>query len=87
MLHKRIKVMAQLTLQIDSPSLMEQLKGVLSHIQGVKIVSANTVAKSMSKEYIPNAGTLAAMKEAESGHDAGIVRLDSIDSFMASLEE
>ena len=45
--------MAQLTLQIDSPSLMEQLKGVLSHIQGVKIVSANPVAKSMSKEYIP----------------------------------
>ena len=79
--------MAQLTLQIDSPSLMEQLKGVLSHMQGVKIVSANPVAKSMSKEYIQNAETLAAMKEAESGHDAGIIRLDSIDSFMASMEE
>lgn len=34
---------------------------------------------------IPNAETLAAMKEAESGHDAGVVRVDSLDSFMASL--
>ena len=36
---------------------------------------------------IPNAETLAAMKEAESGHDAGVVRVDSLESFMASLEE
>ena len=34
---------------------------------------------------ILNAETLAAMKEAESGHDAGVVRVDSLDSFMASL--
>ena len=34
---------------------------------------------------IPNAETLAAMKEAESGHDAGVVRVDSLESFMASL--
>ena len=34
---------------------------------------------------IPNAETLAAMKEAESGHDAGVVRVDSLDSFMVSL--
>ena len=34
---------------------------------------------------IQNAETLAAMKEAESGHDAGVVRVDSLDSFMASL--
>ena len=45
-----IKVMAQLTLQVDSPSLFEQLK-------------------------------------AESGHDAGVVRVDSLESFMASMEE
>ena len=31
--------MAQLTLQIDSPSLLEQLKNVLSLMRGVKIVS------------------------------------------------
>lgn len=34
---------------------------------------------------IPNAETLAAMKEAENGHDAGVVRVDSLESFMASL--
>ena len=34
---------------------------------------------------IPNAETLTAMKEAESGHDAGVVRVDSLESFMASL--
>ena len=34
---------------------------------------------------IPNAETLAAMKEVESGHDAGVVRVDSLESFMASL--
>ena len=36
---------------------------------------------------LTNAETLAAMKEAESGHDAGVVRVDSLESFMASLED
>ena len=36
---------------------------------------------------LTNAETLAAMKEAESGHDAGVVRVDSLESFMASMEE
>ena len=44
-------------------------------------------ACSIALEEIPNAETLAAMKEAESGHDAGVVRVDSLESFMASLEE
>ena len=34
-----IEVMARLTLQVDSPSLLEQLKNVLSLMRGVKIVS------------------------------------------------
>ena len=75
-----IEVMARLTLQVDSPSLLEQLKNVLSLMRGVKIVSD-------SLEDVPNAETLAAMKEAESGHDAGVVRVDSLESFMASMEE
>lgn len=44
-------------------------------------------ACSIALEKTPNAETLAAMKEAESGHDAGVVRVDSLESFMASLEE
>ena len=69
--------MAQLTLQIDSPSLLEQLKNVLSLMRGVKIVSDSPVSRSAALEDVPNAETLAAMKEAESGHDAGVVRVDS----------
>ena len=62
-----IEVMAQLTLQVDSPSLLEQLKNVLSLMRGVKIVSDSPVSRSAALEDVPNAETLAAMKEAESG--------------------
>ena len=80
--------MAQLTLQVDSPSLLEQLKNVLSLMRGVKIVSDSPVSRSAAvEEDVPNAETLAAMKEAESGYDAGVVRVDSLESFMASMEE
>ena len=82
-----IKDMAQLTLQVDSPSLLEQLKNVLSLMKGVKIVSDSPISRSAALEDVPNAETLAAMKEAESGHDAGVVRVDSLESFMASMEE
>lgn len=82
-----IEVMARLTLQVDSPSLLEQLKNVLSLMRGVKIVSDSPVSRSAALEDVPNAETLAAMKEAESGHDAGLVRVDSLESFMASMEE
>ena len=82
-----IEVMLQLTLQVDSPSLLEQLKNVLSLMRGVKIVSDSPVSRSAALEDVPNAETLAAMKEAESGHDAGVVRVDSLESFMASMEE
>ena len=82
-----IEVMAQLTLQVDSPSLLEQLKNVLSLMRGVKIVSDSPVSRNAALEDVPNAETLAAMKEAESGYDAGVVRVDSLESFMASMEE
>ena len=59
--------MALLTLQVDSPSLLEQLKNVLSLMRGVKIVSDSPVSRSAALEDVPNAETLAAMKEAESG--------------------
>ena len=37
--------MALLTLQVDSPSLLEQLKNVLSLMRGVKIVSDSPVSR------------------------------------------
>ena len=62
-----IEVMALLTLQVDSPSLKEQLKNVLSLMRGVKIVSDSPVSRSAALEDVPNAETLAAMKDAECG--------------------
>ena len=56
-------------------------------MRGVKIVSDSPISRSAALEDVPNAETLAAMKEAESGHDAGVVRVDSLESFMASLED
>ena len=48
---------------------------------------SNTISRRAALEDVPNAETLSAMKEAESGHDAGVVRVDSLESFMASMEE
>ena len=36
-------------------------------------------------DEVPNDLTLAAMKEAESGNDVGIVPTDSLESFIASM--
>ena len=49
--------MAQLTLQVDSPSLFEQLKNVLSLMKGVKIVSDSPISRSAALEDVPNAET------------------------------
>ena len=55
-----------LTLQIASPSLKEQLMHVLSLMKGVRIVSTDASTKNVAlDEDIPNATTLAAMKEVE----------------------
>ncbi len=79
--------MTTLTLQVDSPSLLEQLKSVFSLMKGVRILTADSAVKRHTVKETPNATTLAAMREAESGLDAGIVRLDSLEGFMSSMEE
>ena len=57
-------------------------------MKGVRIVSTDASTKNVAlDEDIPNATTLAAMKEVESGHDAGVVRVDSLESFMASMSK
>lgn len=74
--------MTTLTLQVESPSVLAQLKVVLKTMKGVRVLHGEALAE----EEIPNAVTLAAMKEAESGRDAGTVSLDSLESFIASME-
>ena len=53
---------------------------------GVKILNVNNVASDddVDSEQ-PNAVTIAAMKEAKEGTDAGIVCMDSLESFMSSM--
>lgn len=76
---KKYTTMTTLTLQIENQSILAHLKEVLKEIRGVKIMDATA-------EDTPNALTLAAMKEAESDEDAGIVCMDNMESFIASMK-
>ncbi|MDD5862891.1 MAG: hypothetical protein PUF37_01925 [Prevotellaceae bacterium] len=79
--------MDTLTIEIDNPTLLEHLKSILGSIKGVKIISSKKAKSSTNEmEDIPNQETLAAMKEVEQGKDAGIVKLDNIDQFIASMQ-
>lgn len=79
--------MTTLTLQIENPFILVHLKAVLKAIKGVKVLSNDkSMADSADWEEVPNSLTLAAMKEAESGHDAGTVSTDSLENFIASLK-
>ena len=76
-----------LTLQVENQSILTHLKAVLKSIRGVKVLSnSDSAAKDAVWEEVPNAVTLAAMKEAESGEDAGSVSTDSLESFIASMQ-
>lgn len=58
----------------------------INTIHGVKILSVNN-AEVDDNDAVeqPNAVTLAAMKEAEDGNDAGVVCVDSLERFMDSM--
>ena len=43
-------------------------------------------SKNLEVDDMPNTLTLAAMKEVESGKDAGVVSTDSMESFIASMK-
>ena len=78
--------MTTLILEIENPSILTHLKAVLKAIHGVKILNVNNVASDddVDSEQ-PNAVTIAAMKEAKEGNDAGVVRMDSLERFMSSM--
>lgn len=78
--------MAILTLEIENSSVLEQLKSVLKLMRGVKVIETkDTLLKKESSVDVPNAVTMGAMREAESGHDAGKVMTYSIEAFVDSL--
>ena len=78
--------MTTLTLEIDNPSILTHLKAVLKAIHGVKILNVNNAAsdENIDSEQ-PNDVTIAAMKEAKEGNDADVVRMDSLERFMSSM--
>ena len=78
--------MTTLTLEIDNPSILTHLKAVLKAIHGVKILNVNNAASdgNIDSEQ-PNDVTIAAMKEAKEGNDAGVVCMDSLEHFMSSM--
>lgn len=78
--------MTTLTLEIDNPSILTHLKAVLKAIHGVKILNVNNTAsdENIDSEQ-PNDVTIAAMKEAKEGNDAGVVCMDSLECFMSSM--
>lgn len=78
--------MTTLTLEIDNPSILTHLKAVLKAIHGVKILNVNNAAsdEDVDSEQ-PNVVTIAAMKEAKEGNDAGVICMDSLESFMSSM--
>lgn len=78
--------MTTLTLEIENPSILTHLKAVLKAIHGVKILNVNNAASDddVDSEQ-PNAVTIATMKEAKEGTDAGTVCIDSLESFMSSM--
>lgn len=63
------------------------MKAVLKAIHGVKILNVNNAAfeENVDSEQ-PNAVTIAAMKEAKKGNDAGVVCMDSLESFISSMK-
>lgn len=78
--------MTTLTLEIDNPSILTHLKAVLKAIHGVKILNVNNAASdgNIDSEQ-PNDVTIAAMKEAKEGNDAGVVCMDSLERFISSM--
>ena len=76
--------MSTLILEIENPSILTHLKAVLKAIHGVKILNNAVPEENVDSEQ-PNAVTIAAMKEAKEGNDAGIVCTDSLESFMSSM--
>ena len=79
--------MITLKLQIENPSILTPLKEVLKAMNGVKVIDpANEQSVQENDEETPNAVTLAAMKEVESGKDAGTVSIKDMESFIASMQ-
>lgn len=76
--------MTTLTVEFDNPSIVEHFKEILSVMKGVRIVRIDSMSPSTEAD-VPNPLTLAAMREAESGKDAGTVQVDSLEHFIASM--
>ena len=80
--------MTTITLHIENPSIVPSLRKILGALDGVTIEKKKStcrtrkVAKTVD---IPNATTIEAMKEAESGVELEDVCVDNVEAFLASV--
>ncbi len=74
--------MTTLTLQVENPSVLRHLKEVLKTMKGVRILSHG---EALAEEETPNATTLAAMREAESGKELETLDLENFEDYVKAL--
>ncbi len=77
--------MTTLTLQVENPSILNQIKTLLKSFEGVKILGDFKTSENNSVAEVPNMTTRMAMNEAVGKHDAGIVCMSDINSFVDSI--
>lgn len=77
--------MTTLTLQVENPSILNQIKTLLKSFEGVKILGDSKTSENNSVAEVPNMTTRMAMNEAVEKHDAGIVCMSDINSFVDSI--
>lgn len=80
--------MTTMTLHIENPSIVPSLRKILGALDGVTVEMKKGTCRTRKVAEtadIPNATTISAIEELESGKDAGEVCLDSYESFVASM--
>ena len=75
--------MTTMTLHIENPSIVPSLRKILGALDGVTIEmkkSTCSTRKVAETADIPNATTISAIEELESGKDAGVLKLVRLGS-------
>ena len=77
----RQRIMATLTLQVESPSILEHLKGLLSVMKGVKVLREDNSVKTLRKSQCTELDK--ALMDVEKGD---VKNFDTLEEMMNYLE-